>query len=136
MTTARFLLSAMVPVALLIGTRPGADTVSARPARQRGIRKVDRQSCTIETRPLSFGIYDPGADGNDVDAIGQIIYTCENQAKKIRIDMRRKHEHVRPREAKSTGPTSHTTSISTRLTGGMGQRRARTHVYYREQSAE
>jgi spore coat protein U-like protein len=35
------------------------------------------RSCTIETRPLSFGVYDEFALA-DNDAIGQIIYTCEN----------------------------------------------------------
>ncbi len=43
-------------------------------------------SCAIETRPISFGRFDPEA-GADVDAVGQVIYTCDNQAKKIRIDI-------------------------------------------------
>ena len=35
---------------------------------------------------MSFGNYDPEANAN-VDAVAQVIYTCNNQAKKIRIDM-------------------------------------------------
>jgi len=42
--------------------------------------------CTIDTRPLNFGTYDPEANAN-VDAVAQVIYTCTNTAKKIRIEM-------------------------------------------------
>jgi len=35
---------------------------------------------------LSFGTYDPTANAS-VDVVSQVIYTCDNQAKKIRIDM-------------------------------------------------
>ncbi len=50
--------------------------------------------CTIQTRPLSFGTYDPLA-GAELDAVGQIIYLCgsgnpgaETQGpKNIRIEM-------------------------------------------------
>jgi spore coat protein U-like protein len=52
------------------------------------------RSCTIETRPISFGTYNTLLD-TDLDAIGQIIYTCENgnlagkkpAQKGIRIEM-------------------------------------------------
>jgi hypothetical protein len=49
-------------------------------------KKPDKGFCTIETRPLSFGTYDPEASAG-VDAVAQVIYTCDNQAKKIRIEM-------------------------------------------------
>jgi spore coat protein U-like protein len=35
----------------------------------------NNRSCTIETRPISFGAYDTLEQG-DVTAIGQVIYTC------------------------------------------------------------
>jgi spore coat protein U domain-containing protein, fimbrial subunit CupE1/2/3/6 len=76
-TPARSLVIALVAVVLLIGARPLAGV----PQFPRGLMasaapKANR-SCTIETRPLSFGIYDPLA-GTDLDAIGQIIYACES----------------------------------------------------------
>jgi spore coat protein U-like protein len=78
MTPGRSLIVAMVALALLIGARPIAG-VEQYP---RGLMSVEpnkggNRSCTIETRPLSFGNYDPLA-GTDVDAIGQIIYLCSN----------------------------------------------------------
>jgi len=77
MTPPRSLLLAVAAVALLICAWPTAADdqfprglmASAAPRRGR--------TCTIETRPLSFGIYDPSAN-TDVDATGQIIYTCES----------------------------------------------------------
>jgi spore coat protein U-like protein len=77
MTTPRSLLIALVALAVLIGTRPIASVeqyphglMSAAPKTPGG-----NQSCTIETRPISFGNYDPLRDA-DVHAIGQVIYTC------------------------------------------------------------
>ena len=77
MTPARSLLIAMVAVALLIGARPIAGVeqyphglMSATPT-----ARGNNRSCTIETRPISFGDYDTLAE-RDVDAIGQVIYTC------------------------------------------------------------
>lgn len=88
MTLARSLLIAVVAVAPLIGTRPGAEEqfphglLAAPP----GGKAPANALCTIETRPLSFGIYDPSANAN-LDALAQVIYTCNNKAKKIRIEM-------------------------------------------------
>ena len=78
MTPARSLVIAMVAMVLLIGARPLAGV----PQFPRGLMasadpRAPSRSCTIETRPLSFGTYDPLAE-RDLDAIGQIIYTCEN----------------------------------------------------------
>ena len=76
MTPARTLFVAIVAVTLLVGAPP----ITGDEQFPRGLlsgpnpRTPDR-SCTIETRPLSFGIYDP-LDDRDVTAIGQIIYTC------------------------------------------------------------
>ena len=76
MTPARSLLIAMVAVALLIGARPIAgDEQFPRGLMSARHQERHNRSCTIETRPLSFGAYDPLAE-TDVDAIGQIIYTC------------------------------------------------------------
>jgi spore coat protein U-like protein len=75
-TPARSLLIAMVAVVLMIGARPIAvDEQFPRGLMATAAPRAGR-SCTIETRPLSFGAYDPLED-RDVDAIGQIIYTCE-----------------------------------------------------------
>jgi spore coat protein U-like protein len=78
MTPARSLLIAIVSLALLIGARPTTgDEQFPRGLLSAPDPRTPNRSCTIETRPLSFGVYDP-IEGSDVDAIGQIIYTCEN----------------------------------------------------------
>jgi spore coat protein U-like protein len=87
MTPFRVLCVGMVATVLLVGERSGAEAqfphgLLAGPPRA-GLRKG---TCSIETRPMSFGIFDPEANA-DVDAVAQVIYTCDNQAKKIRIDM-------------------------------------------------
>ena len=84
MTPPRALLIAVVAMAPLIGARPGAEAqfprgLLAGPGAKKGY-------CAIETRPLSFGIYDPEANAS-LDAVAEIAYTCDNQAKKIRIEM-------------------------------------------------
>lgn len=86
MTPARSLLIAMVAAVLLIGARPGAEAQFPRGLLAGAPRDAPAAVCAIETRPLSFGIYDPEANTN-VDAVGQVIYTCNNHAKKIRIEM-------------------------------------------------
>jgi spore coat protein U-like protein len=78
-TPARALLIAMVAVALLLGGRPIAgDAQFPRGLMMSTDPRGGNQGgfCTIETRPLSFGAYDPLAEG-PVDAIGQIIYICD-----------------------------------------------------------
>jgi spore coat protein U-like protein len=77
-TPARSLLIAMVAVVLVIGARPTAGDEQF----PRGLMSAEPRggaggSCTIETRPLSFGAYDPLAE-TEVDAIGQIIYACSS----------------------------------------------------------
>ena len=86
MTRARSLTVALLAVAVLIGVRPGAEAQFPHGllAGAPGNKAVG--VCTIETRPLSFGNYDPEANA-DLDALAQVIYTCNNQAKKIRIEM-------------------------------------------------
>ena len=86
MTLGRSLAVALLALAVLIAARPGAEAqfpkgllAGAPPIKGQGI-------CTIETRPLSFGNYDTEANG-PLDAVAQVIYTCNNQAKKIRIEM-------------------------------------------------
>jgi spore coat protein U-like protein len=86
---------AIVAVVRLIGTRPMAGEEQF----PRGLLEGESRAvgfCTIDTRPLSFGAYDPLA-GTEVDAIGQIIYVCGNgsgpgttarpEDKGIRIEM-------------------------------------------------
>ncbi len=78
MRPVRSLLIAVVGVVLLTGARPIAgDEQFPRGLLSSADPRAPSRSCTIETRPLSFGAYDP-LEGTDVDAIGQIIYTCEN----------------------------------------------------------
>jgi len=73
-TPTRSLLMLTVAVALLIGARPSAGDKQF----PRGLMSSEPKApgfCTIETRPLSFGTYDPLAE-TEVDAVGQIIYIC------------------------------------------------------------
>jgi spore coat protein U-like protein len=84
MTPLRLLFVAMVATVMLVGARSGAEAqfphgLLAGPAEKKGY-------CAIETRPLSFGNYDPESNAN-VDVVTEVIYTCDNQAKKIRIEM-------------------------------------------------
>jgi len=87
MTPFRSLFVVMVATVLLVGARSGAEAqfphgLLAAPPKG----KPDNGLCTIETRPLSFGNYDPEANA-DLDALAQVIYTCNNHASKIRIEM-------------------------------------------------
>ena len=87
MTLFRSLFIAIVATVLLIAPRSGAEAQFPRGLLAAAPRAdPKRGSCTIETRPLSFGNFDPQANA-DVDAVAQVIYTCDNRAKKIRIDM-------------------------------------------------
>ena len=85
MTPFRSLFVAMVATVLLVGARPGAEAQFPRGLLASPRGKPDGV-CTIETRPLSFGNYDPEANAN-VDAVAQVIYTCDQHAQKIRIEM-------------------------------------------------
>ena len=77
MTPTRSLLMVSVAVALLIGARPIAGDEQF----PRGLMSAEPRgggqggSCTIQTRPLAFGAYDPLAE-TTVDAVAQIIYFC------------------------------------------------------------
>lgn len=88
MTPFRLLFVAMVATVLLIGARSGAEAqfphglLAAPPAG----KAPGGPTCAIQTRPLSFGIFDPEANA-DVDAVAQVIYECNNQAHQIRIEM-------------------------------------------------
>ena len=73
----RSLLIAIAAVVLLRDARPIAGGEQFPRGLMASAEPRTSRSCTIETRPLSFGIYDSFAAA-DVDAIGQIIYTCEN----------------------------------------------------------
>jgi len=88
MTPPRALLIAVVAMAPLIGARPGAEAQFPRGLLAAPPEGKDPGGalCSIETRPLSFGNYDPEANAS-VDAVAQVIYTCNNKAKKIRIEM-------------------------------------------------
>jgi spore coat protein U-like protein len=85
-TPARSLLIVVLALAVLIGAQPGAEAQFPRGLLAAGPGEKSVAFCTIETRPLSFGTYDPVANAN-LDALSQIIYTCSNQGKKIRIEM-------------------------------------------------
>ena len=87
MTPFRLLFVAMIATVLLVGARSGAEAQFPRGLLAAAPTAAPKNgSCTIETRPLSFGNFDPQANA-DLDAVAQVIYTCDNQAKKIRIDM-------------------------------------------------
>ena len=87
MTLVRSLFIAIVATVLLIVPRSGAEAQFPRGLLAAGPKEDPKKgSCTIETRPLSFGNYEPEANA-DLDAVAQVIYTCDNQAKKIRIEM-------------------------------------------------
>jgi len=78
MTPIRSLLMAMAAVIVLIGARPIAgDGQFPRGLMASAEPRVPGQTCTIETRPLSFGNYD-ALDGSDLNAITQVTYTCSN----------------------------------------------------------
>jgi spore coat protein U-like protein len=85
MTPFRLLLVAMVATLLLVGARPGAGAQFPRGLLAGAPGPKDPSACTIETRPLSFGNYDPEANA-EVDALAQVIYIC-NKKKGIRIEM-------------------------------------------------
>ena len=72
MNPARSLLIALVAM-LLIGARPSSGDEQF----PHGLMASDpgNKGCVIETRPLSFGRYDPLSTGATT-AQGQIIYTC------------------------------------------------------------
>ena len=87
MIRARPLTVGLLALGVLIASRPGSEAQFPRgllAAPPKG--KPDNGLCTIETRPLSFGNYDPEANA-DLDALAQVIYTCNNHASKIRIEM-------------------------------------------------
>ena len=88
MTPLRSLLVAMIAAVLLVVAGPGAEAQFPRGllAGPPGGKVSEAGICTIDTRPLNFGTYDPEANAN-VDAVAQVIYTCSNHAKKIRIEM-------------------------------------------------
>ena len=96
MRPVRSLWIVMVGVVLAIGARPIAWDEQFPRGLMSSAEPRAVGSCTIETRPLNFGVYDQFA-GADNDAIGQIIYTCENgngpgtrdkpEDKGIRIEM-------------------------------------------------
>jgi spore coat protein U-like protein len=66
----------MVAAALLFGARAlSGDEQFPRGLLAAEPRTGGGRACAIETRPLSFGVYDPLAD-NDLDAAAEIIYTC------------------------------------------------------------
>jgi spore coat protein U-like protein len=88
MTPFRSLFVAMIATVLLVGARSGAEAQFPRGllAGPPADKAQPTGSCTIETRPLSFGTYDPEANAS-VDAVAQVIYTCNQHASKIRIEM-------------------------------------------------
>jgi spore coat protein U-like protein len=76
MTPTRSLLTAAVAAAVLIGASPIAgDDQFPRGLMSAAPRGGGGGSCRIETRPVSFGNYDP-LEESAVTAIGQVIYIC------------------------------------------------------------
>jgi spore coat protein U-like protein len=77
MTPVRTVLIATAAVGLLAGARPMAGDDQFPRGLMSSAEPRAARVCGIETRPLSFGTYDPLADA-PLDAIGQIIYVCAN----------------------------------------------------------
>jgi len=87
---------AVAAAMLLISARPMAGPVEQYPAGLMSAAPTasGNRVCRIETRPLSFGVYNALA-ATDTDAVGQVIYTCGNLsssslaqgAKAIRIEL-------------------------------------------------
>jgi spore coat protein U-like protein len=80
MTLIRSTMIAVAAAMLLIGARPSAGPVEQYPGGLMAAAPTgsgNNRICRIETRPLSFGVYDTLA-ATDTDALGQVIYTCGN----------------------------------------------------------
>lgn len=75
MTPAKSLLVAMVAMVLLIAARPIAGPGQYPHGLMSSATPTAARSCSIETRPISFPLYDTLETG-DVSAVGQVIYTC------------------------------------------------------------
>jgi len=86
MTPFRSLVVAMLAAILLIGARLGAETQFPRGLMAAAPKGKPDGLCTIDTRPLSFGTYDPEANA-DLDTVAEVIYACNQHASKIRIEM-------------------------------------------------
>ena len=72
MTLLRLLFVAMLATGLLlVGARPGAEAQFPRGLLAATPRAKPDPVCTIETRPLNFGIYDPEANAN-LDALAAV----------------------------------------------------------------
>jgi len=104
-TPARSLRVALLALAVLIAARPGVEAQFPKGLLAAPRDKPDKGFCTIETRPLSFGIYDPEANVSR-DAVAQVIYTCDSQAKKIRIEMTTGSSNQFSPRYMSSGPVS------------------------------
>jgi spore coat protein U-like protein len=87
-TPLRSLIVALLAFGILIGARAAAEAQFPRGllAGPPGDDRTNVSLCSIATRPLSFGVYDPSANA-DLDAVAQVIYTCNNKGKNIRIEM-------------------------------------------------
>jgi len=86
MTPLRSLFVVIAATVLLAGMQPGAEAQFPRGLLAAAPKDRPSGFCTIETRPLSFGTYDPEANAS-LDAVAQVIYTCDQHASKIRIEM-------------------------------------------------
>ncbi len=91
MTPVRSLLTAIVALVLLIGARPIASIEQYPRGLMSTVTPTAEQSCTISTRSMNFGNYDPLADAN-VDGTTSIIYTCTKN-KDIRIGLTEGSNH-------------------------------------------
>ena len=93
--TSRPMLSLAVAAALALPIGLGAGGAPAAQNPRGLLAGVERaKGCTIETKPLAFGSYDPLA-GTAVDGVGEVIYTCGTKGaaasavKNIRIEISR-----------------------------------------------
>jgi spore coat protein U-like protein len=79
MTLSRSAMVAAAAAMFVIAARPRAGAVEQYPAGLMSAAPTTsgNRTCRIETRPLSFGAYDPLASTH-IDALGQVIYVCGN----------------------------------------------------------
>ncbi len=110
MTAGRAAGVAMVAL-MLIGVIAGAGSAEQYP---RGLLSRASKGCVIETRPLSFGYYDP-LNPIAISALAQVIYTCgvkdeitNRGVQNIRIEMSRGYSNsYSDRHMTTADPTEH-----------------------------
>lgn len=77
MTASRSAMTILLALMVLIGTRGSGEEQYPHGLMSAAPTTSGNRTCTIDVRPVSFGIYDP-LQANPVNAVGQVIYVCGN----------------------------------------------------------